>query len=276
MWNYVEADGETPEQNASNLTEAEVQADFTYRLSYGGNIYVPDSEGYMYCINGGYTEYLALSTGDSIDYVLTLIYLGESSYRLWQQARYDEYEEFGYCSPDYMNAHFIFTVNFELGEANQAYDDKLAFNIKDDNFVPKSGSQLSNLHKLEYTPHIEPFDGEPGLNKVMKAYINGVTIVKADNSEVMLTPEEIDANFTLRVYHNEIKYTPSTDTVYKDYIQNTYGLNVIYLKLATDTVSDIDLDVVCQDETDYYNMEKGIAGYPLTNFAYSTTEYEDA
>lgn len=277
MWNYIAPEGENPAQNYYYLTEEQIADNFTWRIIYSEDIYKPDSEGYMYKTDGTRVAYLSFSSGDTVQYTLRMIYLGELKYELWQQARYNEYDEFAFCAPDFMDATFRFSMDFELNTAEQNFNDMLAFEIKDTEFDHnKTGSSIANTHIFTYEPQIVPYVGESGEDKAVCAYIDGVTIVKADNETINLETEDIANNFTLRFTENNFKKRPSGEAGYINYMFENYGQSTVWMSMAQNILAEMQVEVICQDEEDYYSMLLGLAGYPQTTFAYATSEYSGA
>ncbi len=277
MWNYVEAQGGNPAENYYLLTEEQIADNFTWRIIYLEKTYRPDAQGYMYRMDSSRKVYLTFCQYESVQYTLRMIYLGEQKYQLWQQARYSEYDEFEFCAPDFMDARFRFAIDFQLSSAQQEFSSELGFDVKDNNFISsRTGNSLANTYVFAYEPQIMPYAGVSGGDKAVRAYIENVTIIKANNEVVVLDDENIENNFTLRITQNNFKNRPSGDVSYINYMFESYGQSTIWMTMQRNTLANIKVEVVYQSEEDYQSMLLGLAGYPQTTFAYATGEYAGA
>ena len=109
LWNY----SHSPESKCLQvLSEEQIRENFTFRLQYEGKTYIPDSQGYLYCLENNFIKYLFVSTGEIIDGMLTLICLGEESYVKWQANDFESYDEFAFALPIIWNPLFRSVWNF--------------------------------------------------------------------------------------------------------------------------------------------------------------------
>lgn len=272
LWNY----SHSPESKYLQvLSEEQIRENFTFRLQYEGKIYIPDSQGYLYCLENNFIKYLFVSTGEIIDGMLTLIYLGEESYVKWQANDFESYDEFAFCAPDYMESTFSFSLEFLLGDADLEYNNRFILELPDKGFIPKSGISLADTHKYTVKKtFVSNIKGYETLNQVLKAYIAGVTIINNNGEHYQLNQNEIKDNFTLRIKSQNIEYGPERgEEALADYFYAPMGQNAHWLIMQAQKPYAFDISVIGQDETDYANMVNNSSYVPATPFAYGTTEY---
>lgn len=265
MWNYDPNQGS---ENIQELTEEEIKNDFTFRFFYSGYTYAPDQNGFLYYLEGGVTTYLVVEKNEIMDGMLTLIYLGEESYLKWQNEDYESYDEFAYCSPDYMGATFSFYFEFLLDEAVINISEQVNLEFVDSDFVPTIGDSISNTYEFIASKQIMS-----NVNKTLKVSIINVSRVR--NEQVYnLTVEEIANNFTLRIKYNEKDYLPSKDELTYDYFYSEENQNVEWFTMQENQTYMLEINVIGQDETDYTNMLDDPL-YVSTYFAYGEQEYAE-
>lgn len=265
MWDYNPAQGS---ENIQVLTEEEIQDNFTFRFFYFGRTYIPDQNGFLYYLDGSLITYLIVEKGEVMDGMLTLIYLGEESYIKWQAQQYESYDEFAYCTPDYMGATFSFDIEFLLGEAVINISEQISFEISDEDFVPMTGDTIASTYIYTEGKQIMS-----NVNKTLKASIFNVARVR--NGEIYyLTTQEIENNFTLRITCNEKEYMPSQETLTDNYFYSEESQITEWFTIQSDHLYNLEISVIGQDETDYVSMLDDPLYVP-TSFAYGEEEYAE-